>query len=143
LVALAGWCSSRVLNDCDVITSRSTSEAVVTVAVRGVCAISAISPKKSPGPSWFTRRSPLRTSTLPSTRTKNSRPIAPSRISSLPGPKSISSASFATSASSFREQRAKSGTPLISSIFALRPSAIEGESTASARRVQSDGRPRP
>src|SRR6266511_5283132 len=66
-------------------TRSRESAVVVTVAVRGVRAISAISPKKSPRLSVRTLR-PLRcTSASPSMRTKNSRPSAPSRMSSLPG----------------------------------------------------------
>ena len=58
--------------------------AAVTVAVRGRSLTSAISPKKLPGPSAF-RRLPFRlTSTVPSTRTKNSRPRVPSPISTVP-----------------------------------------------------------
>src|SRR6266536_574656 len=69
-------------------TRSRESAVVVTVAVRGVRAISAISPKKSPRLSVRTLR-PLRcTSASPSMRTKNSRPSAPSRMNSLPGPKS-------------------------------------------------------
>src|SRR6266542_4879599 len=72
LLAITGWWLSIVLNECAVMTRSRESAVVVTVAVRGVRAISAISPKKSPRLSVRTLR-PLRcTSASPSMRTKNS-----------------------------------------------------------------------
>ena len=101
----------------------ATGVVAFTVAVRtGEGATSAISPKKSPGPILLIRLPPLRTSASPSRSTKNSRPPAPSRISSLPSRRSTSSARVAISASSRFEQRANSGTFRSSSTFWLRRS---------------------
>ena len=92
---------------------------VLTVAVRGLPETRAISPTKSPGPSSLTTRTPRTTSASPSTRTMNSKPLAPSLVRSRPLGRSSSSASMAISSSSRREQRSNSGTRFSSSIFAF------------------------
>ena len=102
-----------------VITSARVGETVVTVAVRGSFVISEISPKKSPSESVRSFFLPRVTSAVPSTITKNSRPCAPSRASSLPSLKSSSSAIFPIASSSGPEQRAKSGTCFKSFCFAF------------------------
>ena len=104
-------------------TSARTGETVVTVAVRGRRVISEISPKKSPSDIVRSFRRPWVTSAVPSTRTKNSRPGAPSRVSCFPSRKSISSAIFAISSSSRFEQLPNRGTRLRSSSFAFFRSA--------------------
>ena len=65
-------------------TSRSTGEVAVTVAVRGLSVMSAISPSQSPGPSSAILRPLLVTCAVPEMRTKNSRPDLPSRVSTVP-----------------------------------------------------------
>ena len=81
----------------------------MTVAVRGDSWMSAISPKKSDASSLFTLRPFLITSAVPSTSTKNSRPGFPSRVSSFPSLRSISSAIPPIASSSRLEQLANSG----------------------------------
>src|SRR5215217_874803 len=124
-----GAWSSSWRNARSVITRVRTGDVVVIVAFRGVFAISAISPKKSPGPIEATFLPPRAISAVPSIKTKNSRPVSPSLISTLPSGRSISSAMPAISASSCFEAEAKSGTPLIRSIFELRPSFICADPT--------------
>ena len=105
----------------------------MTVAVRGAFEISAISPKKSPGPIILPIcLPPCVTSAVPSIRTKNSRPVSPSLISVLPAGRSTSSAIAAISASSDFEAPENRGTPLIRSIFELSPS-FNGRSYYAAR----------
>ena len=67
-----------------VITSRRTGLVATTDAVRGVSVTSAISPKKSPACIVRSLRPLRRASTVPSTSTKNSRPLAPSSIRVVP-----------------------------------------------------------
>jgi hypothetical protein len=114
--------SSR--NARSVTTSSLPGAVVVTVAVRGRSETSEISPKKSPEPSVLTLRPFRCTSAAPSTSTKNSRPEAPSLVSTSPAPTSISSARRAISPSSFFEHSEKSGTRFKSSSFASRRSII-------------------
>ena len=65
-------------------TSSRVGASAVTVAVRGPRSISAISPKKSPGPSWLTRVPSRPTPTCPEMMTMRSSPLSPWRITTLP-----------------------------------------------------------
>ena len=94
------------------ITSTRTGDVAVTVAVRATCVRRAISPNQSPAAELGDRLPVLRDLAVPSTRTKNSRPGRPSRVSTWPSRRSISSAMSATSRSSAFEHPAKSGTLL-------------------------------
>lgn len=124
LSAISGLLSTRLRKLDAVITSASTSDVVVTVAFRGWSISSAISPKNSPGPA-VSIRLPLRLiSAVPSARTKNSRPGAPSLISVFPDLKSISSAIIEIRSSSFFEQPANSGTVRIRSILRFLRSTV-------------------
>ncbi len=58
-----------------------------------------------------------RSPTAPSTRTKNSRPVSPSRIRTRPAGTSISSTSIPTASISFRPRPSRSGVRLSSSSF--------------------------
>ena len=95
------------------ITSTSSGVIAVTVAARGIFESSAISPTKLARAERLHLLRPLRrTSTSPSTITKNSRPRSPSRISTLPSRRSSSSAICAIRCSSCFEQCSKSGASL-------------------------------
>ena len=90
--------------------ARATGLVAVTVAFRGRCETSAISPKKAPAPRLLSSRPLALTSTSPSTRRKNSWPCRPSSISFVPAGRLSSSASVEISPSSFLLQPANSGT---------------------------------
>ena len=117
-----GIVSTTVRKRRSVMTSRSTGEVAVTVAVRGLSVMSAISPSQSPGPSSAILRPFFVTFAVPEMRTKNSRPALPSRVSTVPSRTSSSSADFASSRSSLFEQPENSGTFFSSSTFASRRS---------------------
>jgi hypothetical protein len=74
------------------ITIRVLGSAAMTLALRTPRSISAVSPKKSPGPSWATTSSPRRTSAEPSSIAKNSQGFDPSCKRFLPSGTSTSSA---------------------------------------------------
>jgi hypothetical protein len=99
-------------------TSACTGEVVVTLAFRGLPVRSAASPKCDDPVSAAIFRPRRRTSTDPSTTTKNSRPRLPSSISVRPAGKRSSSAIAAISPSSRFEHSEKSGTRFSSSTFA-------------------------
>jgi hypothetical protein len=71
VAATAGQSRSKILNSVPKSTSRSTSDAAVTVALRRSPLRIAVSPKKSPGPSVLTTLPSRSTSTVPSSITKN------------------------------------------------------------------------
>jgi hypothetical protein len=119
LSCISGDRSTRPRNARSVRTRARTGDVVVTVAIRGASRIRAISPKQSAPPRGFSFRPFCRTSTVPSIKTKNSRPRSPSLIRVLPCGKSISSASEAISASSRFEQLENSGALRISSTLAF------------------------
>ena len=98
-------------------TSARIGVVAVTVAVRGLRETSAISPKKSPGPSVRTFLPLRRTSAVPSTSTKNSCPGAPSRVRSFPLRMSISSVIEAILRRSDFDAAQNSGTWAIASTF--------------------------
>src|SRR5262245_17562970 len=113
---MSGWWTMRLRKDCLVRTKKRRGVTASTVAVRrGDSTTSAISPKKSPAESLRISCPPLVTSTSPSTITKNSRPMSPSRASTLPLSTSMSSVTFASSTSSERERLLNRGA---------RPSAV-------------------
>ncbi len=107
----------RPENASPAMTNASMGDRAVTVAVRGTRSMSAISPQNPPGPIVANTVSPWRTSAVPLKMMKNSRPVSPSRIKSLPAGKSISSVRRAMRASSRFEQDENSGTPLIAVSF--------------------------
>ena len=84
--------SRSIRNSRSRITSIRTGVVAVTVAERGLSEMSASSPKNSPDPAVASFRPLRRTSASPSRRTKNSRPVSPSRMITLPCARSISSA---------------------------------------------------
>src|SRR6266536_2665645 len=114
---MPGSASSRRRNAGLEMTSALDGSVSVTAAVVGRSVTSEISPKKSPAPSVLTLRPFRRTSASPSSRTKNWRPGSPSRISSFPAGRSISSAIFAISFMPRFETPPKSGTRLSTSIL--------------------------
>src|SRR6266536_1519372 len=114
---MPGSASSRRRNAGLEMTSALDGSVSVTAAVVGRSVTSEISPKKSPAPSVLTLRPFRRTSASPSSRTKNWRPGSPSRISSFPAGRSISSAIFAISFIPRFDTPANSGTRLRMSIL--------------------------
>src|SRR5581483_8009393 len=82
--ATSGMSCSIALNSRSNITISRMSLAAITDAVRRSVSSSAISPKKSPGPSSAIRSPSLTTSAPPSTITKNSCAKRPSVASSRP-----------------------------------------------------------
>ena len=120
--AMEGIVSTTLRKRRSVMTSRSTADVVVAVAVRGLSVISAISPSQSPGPRSAIFFPFFVTRAVPSMRTKNSRPGLPSRVRTVPSRTSSSSAVLASSRNSLFEHPAKSGTFFRSSTFASRRS---------------------
>ena len=86
-----GFWLSIDANAADVSTIRRAGPAAVAVAVRGPWSISAISPRKSPGPSRLSSLPPRSITIDPSRTMKNSPPRAPSRVSTFPSGTSTSS----------------------------------------------------
>ena len=121
LTAIEGVASTTCRKARSVTTRRRTGEVAVTVAVREAFVRSAISPNQSPAPSLAIVSLDCVTSTVPSMRTKNSRPGCPSRVRAAPSRSSISSATVASCCSSAFEQPEKRGTFFSRSIFAFPP----------------------
>ena len=90
-------------------TMSTIGDVAVTVAVQRSSRMSAISPKKSPAPSFATRVPPRVTSAVPDSITKNLSPRSPSRASTVPAATLSSSVWWASAAKSCSDMELKNG----------------------------------